>query len=79
MIMAPMFLRALITHPLQTPEELAREPAAFPQRSTTQPFETGYPDWRGRLTRNLARRSDGRWEPLTHVHATDESAPTEKQ
>jgi hypothetical protein len=25
----------------------------------------GYPDWRKRLTRNLSRRSDGPWDPLT--------------
>jgi len=32
------------------------------------PCESGFPDWRDRLARNLSRRSDGRWEPLTFVH-----------
>ena len=34
---------------------------------TPQLLEAAYPDWRRRLTRNLARRSDGRWDPLTYL------------
>ena len=41
----------------------------FPSMTTNAPVESGFPDWRARLARNLARRSDGRWEPLTWVHA----------
>jgi hypothetical protein len=29
-------------------------------------IETGFPDWRERLNRNLSRRSTGKWEPLTY-------------
>ena len=31
-----------------------------------------FPDWRERLIRNLSRRSDGRWDPLTWIHATND-------
>lgn len=57
----------------QMEEELAREPTPFPTRTVACPIESGFPDWRERLTRNLARRSDGRWEPLTRVHADDDT------
>jgi hypothetical protein len=60
---------AHISRPLQTQAEIAAEPAAFPSTSADAPIESGYPDWRDRLTRNFARRSDSRWEPLTRVHA----------
>lgn len=55
----------------ETPEQMARQPAPFPVKTAAHPIESGFPDWRARLTRNLARRSDGRWEPLTWVHASD--------
>ena len=55
--------------PLATPEELAAEPAAFPRVTVELPVETAFADWRERLSRNLARRSDGRWEPLTYIEA----------
>ena len=57
--------------PLATPEEVANEPTAFPRVTTEQPVEKAYPDWRKRLTQNLARRSDGRWEPLTYIEASE--------
>ena len=57
-----------IHDPLATQEALAREPAPFPHTTAAEPEETGFVDWRTRLTRNLARRSDGRWDPLTRVH-----------
>jgi len=50
----------------QTKAQLARQPRPFPV-ATTAAVESGFTDWRDRLTRNLARRSDGRWEPLTRV------------
>jgi hypothetical protein len=53
----------------QTTEQIAREPAAFPHTTPDLPQESAFPDWRLRLARNLSRRSDGRWEPLTRVHA----------
>ncbi len=54
--------------PLATPEAVALETAPFPRTTDAEPEETGFADWRARLTRNLSRRSDGRWEPLTRVH-----------
>jgi hypothetical protein len=60
--------------PRATSEELAKEPAPFPSQSVTDCEESWYADWHMRLTRNLARRSDGRWEPLTWFHqAADET------
>ncbi|HKN65801.1 MAG TPA: hypothetical protein VJW73_05955 [Gemmatimonadaceae bacterium] len=55
--------------PLATPEATANEPAPFPKTTTALPNETAFADWRDRLTANLSRRSDGRWEPLTWTHA----------
>lgn len=55
--------------PLATAEQTARQPAPFPTTSTAEPMESGFPDWRRRLSRNLSRRSDGRWEPLTRTSA----------
>lgn len=52
----------------QTAAQLAREPAAFPVVTLDLPLESAFPDWRERLNRNLSRRTDGRWEPLTRVH-----------
>ena len=54
--------------PLETQEAVALEPAPFPTATLAQPDETGFVDWRVRLTHNLSRRSDGRWDPLTRVH-----------
>jgi hypothetical protein len=64
--------RSFVRAPLATPAQLADEPAAFPSTSDATPRETLFQDWRARLTRNLSRRSEGRWEPLTYVH--EESA-----
>ena len=57
--------------PLATPEATANEPAPFPKTTNELPNETAFPDWRDRLTANLSRRSDGRWEPLTWTHANE--------
>lgn len=65
--------RPFIRGPLATPAELAREPAAYPVPTAAAPVESFHDDWRARLNRNLSRRSDGRWEPLTRVHAENES------
>ena len=54
--------------PLATQEAIALEPAPFPHVTDAEPVETGVADWRVRLTHNLSRRSDGRWDPLTRVH-----------
>jgi hypothetical protein len=54
--------------PLATSAEVAGEPPPFPSMTTALPCETAFVDWRERLTRNLTRRSDGRWDPLTFVH-----------
>jgi hypothetical protein len=64
--------RPLVHAPLETADEVLDEPAPFPTPSTTAPVETVFPDWRPRLTRNLSRRSDGRWEPLSLVHRVSE-------
>jgi hypothetical protein len=55
--------------PTATPEEVAAEPAPFPSKTVAEPVETFFLDWRRRLNRNLSRRSDSRWDPLTRVHA----------
>ena len=62
-------LRNRIREPLATADALATEPAPFPKTTTDAPFESVFADWRERLTANLSRRSDGRWEPLTWTHA----------
>jgi hypothetical protein len=51
---------------LATPAEVAAEPRPFPQRSKDDSEEVFYDDWRLRLERNLSRRSDGRWDPLSY-------------
>jgi len=61
--------------PLATPEVVGREPNPFPSTSIATPHETWFPDWRRRLTGNLSRRSDGRWEPLTRTHGPERSDP----
>ena len=63
--------RPFVRSPLATPEETAAEPAPFPTCSLETPYETGFVDWRLRLARNLSRRSDGRWEPLTRTHGKE--------
>jgi hypothetical protein len=60
-----------LRRPLATPEETAAEPAPFPIPTPDAPYESGFPDWRRRLERNLSRRSVSRWEPLTHTHAEE--------
>jgi hypothetical protein len=65
--------RALTHNPLATPEAIAREAPGFPSASAAEPEESWYVDWRLRLSRNLSRRSDGRWEPLTWFHAATAS------
>ncbi len=60
----------LTRSPLATPDAVAMEAPGFPSRSVENPHESWHADWHARLTRNLSRRSDGRWEPLTWFHAT---------
>jgi SAM-dependent methyltransferase len=68
----PLFFeRAFDGGPLATPEAIAREPAPFPSVTRAAPLETGFADWRRRLTGNLSRRSDGRWTPLTRTHGVE--------
>jgi hypothetical protein len=65
--------RWTLRSPIATPEEVAAEPASFPAKTLEAPCETFFADWRARLTRNLSRRSTGRWEPLTWVHSAERS------
>ncbi|HEY6826276.1 MAG TPA: hypothetical protein VI259_05435 [Gemmatimonadaceae bacterium] len=58
--------------PLANPAEVANEPNPFPRASAEKPIEVWYDDWHARLARNLASRSDGRWEPLTHTKGSSE-------
>lgn len=60
--------RPYVRAPLATAEETASEPTPFPITTPAAPIESAFADWRDRLTRNLSRRSDGRWEPLTRTH-----------
>lgn len=60
--------RPFIRGPLATQAEIADEPAPFPSTTRALPCETAFQDWRSRLTRNLSRRSESRWDPLTFVH-----------
>ncbi|HXT17493.1 MAG TPA: hypothetical protein VN706_17765 [Gemmatimonadaceae bacterium] len=60
--------RSFIRAPLATPSEIAKQDPAYPATDATQPNESLFADWRQRLARNLSRRSDGRWDPLTYVH-----------
>lgn len=53
--------------PLALPAAIANEPDPHPKATVEKPIEVSHDDWRRRLTRNLSRRSDGRWDPLTHV------------
>ena len=58
--------------PLASPAAIAIEPNPFPRASAERPIEVWYDDWHARLTRNLASRSDGRWEPLTHIEVSSD-------
>ena len=60
--------RRFVRGPLATPSEIASEDPAYPVTDAARPSEWSFSDWRERLARNLSRRSDGRWEPLTYVH-----------
>lgn len=60
--------RSTVHGPLATPEAIAGEPVPFPSVTSDAPLESGFMDWRQRLTGNLSRRSDGRWAPLTRIH-----------
>lgn len=60
--------RSPLHGPLESPEAIANEPAPFPSTTPEAPLESGFADWRERLTTNLSRRSDGRWAPLTWTH-----------
>jgi hypothetical protein len=61
--------RALVQSSYDTAEAMAKEPSPFPGTTADRPIEIGFADWRHRLTANLSRRSDGRWDPLTEAHA----------
>lgn len=41
-------------------------PGSRPAGAPEPDAEQAYSDWQRRLAGNLARRSDGRWDPLTH-------------
>jgi hypothetical protein len=58
--------------PTASPAEVAAEASPFPVTTPGQPLEAFFPDWRQRLARNLSRRSDSRWEPLTWIHCGPE-------
>jgi len=60
--------RSFLRGPLATPSQIADDCPAFPVTDAARPNESWFPDWRKRLARNLARRADGRWDPLTYVH-----------
>jgi len=60
--------QASMRRPLAAPSEIARQDPAYPARDTERPTESLFADWRKRLARNLSRRSDGPWQPLTYVH-----------
>lgn len=59
--------------PHAAPDAFVNEPAPFPKTTDDAACESGFSDWRERLTRNLSRRSDGRWEPLTRTHGAGQS------
>jgi hypothetical protein len=68
---SPSLRSLLIRQPLATAAAVAAEPPPFPQVTAAMPREYGYDDWRARLERNMSRRSDGRWDPLTYVALHD--------
>ena len=51
---------------LATHAEGMAEPPPFPLRVDGDTEEIFFADWQRRLSRNLSRRSDGRWEPLSY-------------
>lgn len=59
---------SFVRGPLATPSEVAMQDPAYPCPDAGSPDETLFVDWRERLARNLSRRSDGRWDPLTYTH-----------
>lgn len=66
---APVFAAAVdalldAADPTPGPADGAPRVAA---RAPDDAAQEGFPDWRRRLRRNLSRRSDGRWDPLTHA------------
>ena len=56
----------LVRQPRASAEAVAAEAQEVPRATAERPNEHGYDDWRERLARNLSRRSDGPWEPLTY-------------
>jgi len=67
----------LTRNPLATPQAVSNEAEPFPSTTGAAPHETGFADWRRRLTGNLSRRSDGRWVPLTRTHGPEQAAGPE--
>ena len=63
--------RSRIHEPLATPEAVGAEPPPFPKPTSEEPLESAFADWQRRLTSNLSRRSDGRWDPLTWIHGKE--------
>jgi hypothetical protein len=63
---------SFLRRPTATQAAVGAEPVPFPVKTAAAPLESFLPDWRRRLTRNLSRRSDSRWEPLTRVHDVEE-------
>ncbi|HYD52842.1 MAG TPA: hypothetical protein VEA99_09455 [Gemmatimonadaceae bacterium] len=68
-------LRPYDRAPLATPAQTATEVPAFPVPTVELPLQSLFGDWRQRLTRNLSRRSDSRWDPLTYLHAAPVREP----
>lgn len=63
--------RSRVRDPLATPEAIGAEPPPFPKPTSEEPLESAFGDWQRRLTSNLSRRSDGRWDPLTWIHGKE--------
>lgn len=59
--------RSFIRRPLATPSQTANDDPAYRVTDAARPTESLFADWSQRLARTLARRSDGRWDPLTYV------------
>ena len=68
--------RSRVRDPLATPEAIGAEPPPFPQPTSKEPLESAFADWQRRLTSNLSRRSDGRWDPLTWIHGKEPATGT---
>lgn len=68
----------LTRNPLATPDAVSNEPQPFPSTTVDSPEETGFADWRRRLTGNLSRRSDGPWTPLTRTHGLEQDTDPKK-